>query len=291
MSNLTLKMDGRSGCLIEILQYKDKPVIRKYSNSIDYNKRLLKQVSKQSNFFYDFRIDHFKTPVIFDYYEGNNENFSWFEMEFIHAEKYSDYLERTSIKQLNHLIDTLFDYFNTMMQKAVTGNPDENIFLNKIKELRSKTTDPNKFDTVFLSGLYQYLETNIPTGKIPLSTCHGDFTLSNMLFTDSHIYLIDFLDSFIESPIIDIVKLRQDTHFKWSLMIDNNIEKYREYKLIQILDFIDLKLEEYCNTNPMINNWYTYLQLFNLLRILPYVHNEKEISFVQNSLKKIFITA
>ena len=46
---------------------------------------------------------------------------------------------------------------------------------------------------------------------IPVGTCHGDLTFSNILFNGNNYYLIDFLDSFIESPLLDIVKLRQDT--------------------------------------------------------------------------------
>ena len=41
--------------------------------------------------------------------------------------------------------------------------------------------------------------------KIPIGICHGDLTFSNILFNGNNYYLIDFLDSFIEYPLMDIV--------------------------------------------------------------------------------------
>ena len=55
--------------------------------------------------------------------------------------------------------------------------------------------------------------------SIPIGFCHGDLTFSNIMFAldDNQVGLIDFLDSFIETPLIDLVKLRQDTHFHWTI--------------------------------------------------------------------------
>ncbi len=36
--------------------------------------------------------------------------------------------------------------------------------------------------------------------------------------------MIDFLDSFIETPLMDIVKLRQDTKYNWSYLLVNDTE-------------------------------------------------------------------
>ena len=47
------------------------------------------------------------------------------------------------------------------------------------------------------------------TVEIPLGPCHGDLTTSNVLFAhdSSAIALVDFLDSFLESPLVDLAKL------------------------------------------------------------------------------------
>ncbi len=63
---------------------------------------------------------------------------------------------------------------------------------------------------------------------MPVGICHGDLTFSNMLFNGNNYYLIDFLDSFVESPLLDIVKLRQDSAYLWSqLMYIHDYDKIR----------------------------------------------------------------
>ena len=59
--------------------------------------------------------------------------------------------------------------------------------------------------------VFDYLNNNIPNLNIYKNVCHGDLTLSNLIFKNNEIYCIDFLDSFIDSPIIDLVKLKQDS--------------------------------------------------------------------------------
>ena len=57
------------------------------------------------------------------------------------------------------------------------------------------------------------------TIEMPVGVCHGDLTFSNILFNGNNYYLIDFLDSFIEAPLLDIVKIRQDSAHLWSQLM------------------------------------------------------------------------
>ena len=41
--------------------------------------------------------------------------------------------------------------------------------------------------------------------ELPEGFCHGDLTLSNLLFNNDDIVIIDFLDTFLDSTIQDIV--------------------------------------------------------------------------------------
>lgn len=72
---------------------------------------------------------------------------------------------------------------------------------------------------------------------LPIGACHGDFTLSNVLVLTPlsgdglplspraqtkdtfRIALIDFLDSFVESPLADMAKLCQDLKYGWTLRL------------------------------------------------------------------------
>jgi thiamine kinase-like enzyme len=51
-----------------------------------------------------------------------------------------------------------------------------------------------------------------------MGNCHGDFTFSNMIVSENgDICLIDFLETFLETPLQDIAKLMQELKYYWSL--------------------------------------------------------------------------
>ena len=106
---------------------------------------------------------------------------------------------------------------------------------------------------------------------IPIGVCHGDLTFSNILFTDSGMCLIDFLDSFIETPLQDVVKLRQDTLYNWSTLMTR--QSYNETHVKMILDYIDDSIYNHFKTYDFYK-YYDMLQYINILRILPYVKEE-----------------
>ena len=58
------------------------------------------------------------------------------------------------------------------------------------------------------------------------------------MIIDTHndkICLIDFLDSFVETPFFDILKLRQDTSFLWTISMHGRIQNLTKIELIYIL--------------------------------------------------------
>ena len=127
---------------------------------------------------------------------------------------------------------------------------------------------------------------NLPDNiEMPIGICHGDLTFSNILFTSNKFYFIDYLDSFIETPIQDIVKLRQDTKYFWSTMMYN--KKYDIVRLNMIFKYIDYKITDYFGNIEEYYKNYDRLQLMNILRILHYVKEEKVRDFVLNILESL----
>ncbi|WP_081499361.1 phosphotransferase [Limnohabitans sp. Rim47] len=56
---------------------------------------------------------------------------------------------------------------------------------------------------------------------MPIGPCHGDLTLSNLILDPaSGITLIDFLETFLETPLQDVAKLKQDFVYGWSFRKD-----------------------------------------------------------------------
>ncbi len=121
---------------------------------------------------------------------------------------------------------------------------------------------------------------------IPVGRCHGDLTFSNILFNGNNYYLIDFLDSFIETPLQDIAKIRQDTAFRWSQLMYT--KRYDSVRLSIICNKIDSELDAYfSNKYQWYAEHYKCLQLMNILRILPYSHEERVVDYLKNVLNSL----
>ena len=121
--------------------------------------------------------------------------------------------------------------------------------------------------------------------------CHGDLTFSNIIFRDNEYALIDFLDSFIESPIMDIVKLRQDTKYKWSTLMYNSKE-YDKTRYDMICKYIDEQIDNHFKKYSFYNDTYPIFQLMNFLRIIQYAKKDEVtvylIETINNILKENF---
>lgn len=282
-----LQLSGRSGCKLELEESQGRVLVKKYSNSLEYNSRLIKQAEKQAVYFGNAKSKEFNTPRILATYPGNNEELAWVKMEYVFGEKYSDYLEKISVPDLKLLGIKFQDYFQKSLDGGEFGRTPYEAINDKLSSLQEKFAGRDAFNEEVLEKTFSYLSLP-PSDTILLGSCHGDFTLSNIVFQTDRIFLIDFLDSFIESPVQDIVKFRQDTLYFWSIMLEKDLPLYRINKLKQVLKFLDSVAKEVLQNNPGAEAWYAYLQTFNLLRILPYLKEEKEIRFVENSLIQNF---
>ena len=126
--------------------------------------------------------------------------------------------------------------------------------------------------------------------NIPIGLCHGDLTLSNILigYNDFNIYLIDFLDSFIETPLFDILKVRQDTSYLWSLKLFEH--KCDENKIIIHLNYIDEIIHTHFKKYQWYEELYDYFQIINLLRVFQYCKTESTASFLYEEINSLFIS-
>ena len=96
--------------------------------------------------------------------------------------------------------------------------------------------------------------------------------------------MIDFLDSFIESPITDIAKIRQDTKHKWSTFIYS--KQYDKNKVQISLDYLDSKLDAMFR-HFSFYRYYKLFQFINLARILPYSQNQKTTNYLMKEICSI----
>ena len=96
--------------------------------------------------------------------------------------------------------------------------------------------------------------------------------------------LIDFLDSFLESPIVDIVKMRQDTKFHWT---SRRCQKPHDRIKVLLLgtridEWIDASFAEWIHTHC-----FNVVEKINYLRIAPYVRSSEDHEYLLGALNKI----
>src|SRR3954470_11890482 len=89
-----IKMEGRSGCRLDVIKDGSHVIIKKYSSSLEYNSRLLKQANKQRDFYNNLPANSmFSTARVIETCFPDNA-LSWFSMPYLFCEKFSNYLEQ-----------------------------------------------------------------------------------------------------------------------------------------------------------------------------------------------------
>lgn len=250
---------GLSGCKIEII---NEITIRKYSANHLYNNRLATQIEKQK-VLWNKNFTSFNVPKVYNMY---TEDIFYVDMEYILSESYDSYFSLISVHQFQKIKSFFDEYFDNLIKEKDTYDSQE------IKE--KLLLKLNSFTNSNYKDLIDTLKNKVETTnyfKVPKSFCHGDLSLTNILFTNDKLYLIDFLDSYIDSYLIDFVKLKQDLHYKWALQN----QKQNDMKLYQtcteLWNYIDSKFANQVNCDI-----FKILDYINWLRIEPYLKNMEQ---------------
>lgn len=243
---------GHSGCKL-FLDNSSKSVI-KVSSDQNYNGRLTIQMEKQRF----FKHDILKTPAIYEY-GVNDEGLFQFRMDYVNGIKFSDYVLNNPTYKSIEILNRIYTFIKGNIKDSVSsGNKS---VLKKLNELENNGVNP---DLIFS------LRNLLKDSEFPGGYCHGDLTLENIIIFDEKIYLIDFLDSYIDSPFQDVSKLFQDFYFLWSFRTKpSNINAHIRCKALG--SFMYSKF----NANDLKS--IDILAAINLLRIVPYSDNNNLI--------------
>ena len=276
MPEFVKKLNGHSGCMVNLVKDSSSIYVSKISGDTAYNFRLKKQCKKQANFI--SKLPNIAAPKILRY--GYNQDKFFFDMEFIQGKTIAKYSEYIRIMEIADFMKCLFHAL--YWTEAKEDLNAVKVFSQKIAELKYKT---NKFKNTHyaIKVLEEY-----DWSRIQKSPCHGDLTLENILVTkDKKLYLIDFLDSFYNSWMIDIAKLLQDLEFKWSFRFTNitsnqalRLEVAKEALIEEILktDGAEIKLSTIY-----------HLLLLNIVRIYPYTKDKTTLDYLDNALDTLLM--
>jgi serine/threonine protein kinase len=274
---------GNSKASVEVILKDDGYCVRKRSLEKNDSERLRKQAIKQKQMSF---FENIKTPHI--YYESKNELF-FFDMEYIKSIDCINFLQCSTIEEINFFVNEIINLIDCFIEKSELAAFNKKIFYQKLTQINEGACE-NKFYNIkeikkYTSLIKKKLDTINTDCKIPIGYCHGDITLSNVLIDSGtkQIYLIDFLDCFVETPLQDIVKFRQDTCFFWSSLFYGDF--YDKNKLSIILKHMDVVFHKYFEKYAFYKAYYEIFQIFNFFRLVPYTKSLEVKDFITKNLK------
>ena len=155
-----------------------------------------------------------RSPKIFQTQMISNSKFEAI-MEYVEGNSGSDIALIGSRKVSVNIKNALSTLINNNLENSKIRTVENNVFIQKIDSIIEKIDSDNEFIEILKDLKKEFKIDNYL--EIPLGPCHGDLTLSNIIISSSGaLNLIDFLPTFIESPLWDIVKLNQDLEYGWS---------------------------------------------------------------------------
>jgi len=244
--------------------------IKKHKIVVKFSKdeRLKTQIYKQKAHSYQ------EAPAVRVFGEFFVEPYYLAWMEYIDGLDFVEFLEVATEVQLESIINKIINLINYYLSLSKIEVVDSKVFIDKYNSVLSKCAPSIRREIEKIDFL-----PNSPV-KCLCGPCHGDLTFCNIIVDRnlSDIYLIDFLDPFISSPLQDIVKIRQDSKHRWIL----HKHKVTSPIVDKWLIWIDNKISNvFANVEE-----YNLFQYMNLIRILPYSNKETQ-KFILNELEKV----
>jgi len=251
-----------------------------------YAPRLERQSTKQEMFSKNVKINDIAVPNVLKR-KSHSEGF-YFEMDYIRSLDCISFFNICTTKELERFVSKISELIRKEIFLSSHESFPEDVFLEKYNSVK-RAIHSSECSSLFknFEDKINQIFLNMPNEYIPVGICHGDLTLSNILIrkNDQNIFLIDFLDSFIESPLIDMVKIRQDTRHMWTVSsYGGSLDKS---KFSILMKHMDKMFEEEFKKYDFYKYFYNSFQIMNFLRILPYVKNKDQALICENAIANV----
>jgi thiamine kinase-like enzyme len=295
-------------------------VVEKSSPGPAYNGRLLKQIEKQESYAQMLLAAPGATHgpqiviprVLFRRQRPNaqGEAALVIGMTFEHHVDCISFINKASHRHLAVLTDALMRLLQSHVDMSPIAVVPAAVLSDKIADILRVSKSNRQLDGIMdeleplLYDLREWVDEAGPAGhEIPVGLCHGDLTLSNILIqrggkssgpvgaitkaepdaTVMRVVLIDFLDSFVESPLADMAKLCQDLVYGWTMRFlpeDVHVDAARVYVIMA-------HMKHEMEAAFAGEQWYRdYFQVFfaiNQLRVLRYSQTEADREYLYES--------
>ncbi len=202
------------------------------------------------------------------------------KMPYIDGLNGSDIILYSHRSNFISFLNFIESYFLESFKKIDYKNIDSSILLKKVDDIYSNM----QFKISISEKVIINCINKTKNFTIPIGDCHGDFTLDNIIMgNDGKFYLIDFLATYLETPLQDFVKLKQDTIYGWCVRKLSKSDQtkasvfFDKIKALPILKKIEI---EYTREVKILN-------LISLLRIAPYVRDKITENWLVYNLNKV----
>ena len=263
-SNLTSKINAVSNSSASLEVCYDGGILcvkKTESNNFD---RVLRNVEKQNNY---AAIEGFE--VVSLNIETKQAEKIVCKMPYIKGIVGIDYVRIFSSNDFYKFKSLMRGYFATLINESSETVSSSRIINDKLDELKINI-EKNDFvsDSLKMLANRNIEKCFVFDGCIryPKSRCHGDFTLSNVIYKSDvqKIYLIDIIDIYIDTYLSDYVKLEQDLLWGWSC-------RFNESSFLKLKIMGDAILKELPIVETQLLNVLRYI---NIIRIIPYCYDE-----------------
>ncbi|MBU3621131.1 phosphotransferase [Polynucleobacter sp. CS-Odin-A6] len=261
--------------------------IRKLSNSKNMV-RLKAQCQKQKNFISNNSVfivcpvlNEFESPEVYG-----------FEMPFCRGEVAPEYIDRASPFEVRGFIYQLIALLESFIAESELRHIDAEVIWGKSADVREQirgnvNVSPSVLDLIDQHIAIVKLHSNF---ELPIGKCHGDLTLSNIIFDDfnDRYFLIDFLDTYIDSPLLDLVKISQETRLLWTSKFMHQTHDSAKYQIV--MNVLESEVQKHFSKYKWYKKYQSIFEFQNLIRLLPYASDHLIIEAIVKRLH-LLITA
>ncbi len=266
---------SRSGGEVKLFRDDNgKIFVRKFKPLSTPSSRFHKHIERQQSFSDDHSAGAFQTPkVVFV-----SDDLDFFDMEFVPYPTLAQSLVNMSPSMVRRITNDLMYH----VESSFSGEyqPAKKIVLSaKIEQIKSKVGKFGYYKARANALLDKTLEFIPETMNVPIGRSHGDLTFSNIMFDQKKFryWLVDFIDSPIETPLQDYAKFFQELNMMWSWRNSTYPELARLRIGIILREMRKIVLN---NIDEAHLKNIDVITLMTKIRILPYARNLEEFNFV-----------
>jgi hypothetical protein len=282
-------IQGHSGCRIQIKRNNTRLIVEKAAVDTRYSDRLKLQIQKQHRARVENVLPFIRIPEIL--YEDESSSLYRAEMEYVYFYNSLTFFSSASRPAIDSVANLIFAFIDAEIDSSISLRIPKQLVIDKIESIRASLLNTLAFPRY--ESLLDWLVKDVtirPHIELPVGRCHGDLTFSNIMIARdaSSLALIDFLDSYLDSPIIDLAKLRQDTLFQWTLLMGEGVED--GVRFTQIMRYLDRQVSNKYRVYDWYNRNIDMLLAVNMLRIAPYAQTSAVHDFLISCLKSLRIS-